>query len=123
MLATASTLFKEGKNEHRVGDSRRHRRCVPCRQPGLSSVGSGPDWCGRAVRADSHRSAAYAMAEAMGWRHGLDERPRRAKLFYGIISLSTLAGMLINFVGINPMTALFWTAVINGFLARPSSLS
>lgn len=58
-------------------------------------------------------------AEAMGWKHGLDERPRRAKLFYGMITLSTLVGMLINFVGINPMTALFWTAVINGFLAPP----
>ena len=50
---------------------------------------------------------------------GLDERPRRAKLFYGMITLSTLVGMLINFVGINPMTALFWTAVVNGFLAPP----
>ena len=64
-------------------------------------------------------SAAYATAEAMGWKHGLDERPRRAKLFYGVISLSTLVGMLINFVGINPMRALFWTAVINGLLAPP----
>jgi Mn2+/Fe2+ NRAMP family transporter len=46
-------------------------------------------------------------------------RPRRAKLFYGVITLSTLLGMLINFMGVNPITALFWTAVINGFLAPP----
>jgi NRAMP (natural resistance-associated macrophage protein)-like metal ion transporter len=64
-------------------------------------------------------SAAYAAAEALGWKHGLDERPRRAKLFYGVIVLSTVAGMLVNFVGNNPITALFWTAVINGFLAPP----
>jgi Mn2+/Fe2+ NRAMP family transporter len=64
-------------------------------------------------------SAAYAAAEAMGWKRGLDERPKRAKLFYGVIALSTIAGMLINFVGVNPITALFWTAVINGFLAPP----
>jgi NRAMP (natural resistance-associated macrophage protein)-like metal ion transporter len=64
-------------------------------------------------------SAAYAAAEALGWKHGLDERPRRAKLFYGVIALSTVTGMLVNFVGVNPITALFWTAVINGFLAPP----
>lgn len=64
-------------------------------------------------------SAAYAAAEAMGWKRGLDERPKRAKLFYGVIALSTIAGMLINFMGVNPITALFWTAVINGFLAPP----
>jgi Mn2+/Fe2+ NRAMP family transporter len=64
-------------------------------------------------------SAAYAIAEALGWKHGLDEKPRRAKLFYGVIAASTLVGMLINFIGINPIKALFWTAVINGFLAPP----
>jgi NRAMP (natural resistance-associated macrophage protein)-like metal ion transporter len=64
-------------------------------------------------------SAAYAIAEALGWKHGLDEHPRRAKLFYGVIAASTVIGMLINFIGINPIKALFWTAVINGFLAPP----
>src|SRR5437870_13772635 len=64
-------------------------------------------------------SAAYAIAEALGWRHGLDEKPRRAKLFYATIAASTFIGMLINFLGINPITALFWTAVLNGFLAPP----
>jgi len=64
-------------------------------------------------------SAAYAIAEALGWKHGLDEKPRRAKLFYGVIAASTLVGMLINFMGVNPIKALFWTAVINGFLAPP----
>jgi Mn2+/Fe2+ NRAMP family transporter len=64
-------------------------------------------------------SAAYAIAETLGWRHGLDEKPRHAKLFYGVIAASTLVGMLINFMGINPIKALFWTAVINGFLAPP----
>jgi Mn2+/Fe2+ NRAMP family transporter len=63
-------------------------------------------------------SAAYATAEVFGWKHGLDERPKRAKLFYGVIALCTLLGMLIDFIGVNPMKAL-WTAVINGFLAPP----
>jgi NRAMP (natural resistance-associated macrophage protein)-like metal ion transporter len=61
----------------------------------------------------------YAVCEAMGWRFGLDRKPAEAKRFYGIIALSTLAGTLINFLGFNPVAALFWTAVVNGFLAPP----
>ncbi len=64
-------------------------------------------------------SAAYAVAETFGWRSGLDEKPRKAKKFYGIIALSTLVGVGIDFLGINPITALFWTAVINGVVAPP----
>jgi NRAMP (natural resistance-associated macrophage protein)-like metal ion transporter len=64
-------------------------------------------------------SAAYAISEAFGWRYGLNENPGRAKQFYAVIAAATLVGMLINFVGINPINALFWTAVINGFLAPP----
>jgi Mn2+/Fe2+ NRAMP family transporter len=64
-------------------------------------------------------SAAYAISEAFGWRYGLNENPGRAKQFYGVIAAATLVGMLINFIGINPINALFWTAVINGFLAPP----
>jgi len=64
-------------------------------------------------------SSAYAVAETFGWKHGLDRRPRQAKAFYGLIAAATLLGMLINFTGINPVSALFWTAVINGFLAPP----
>jgi NRAMP (natural resistance-associated macrophage protein)-like metal ion transporter len=64
-------------------------------------------------------AGAYAAAEAWGWRYGLDENPRRAKPFYAVIVGATLVGMLINFVGINPITALYWTAVLNGLLAPP----
>src|SRR5439155_24192538 len=64
-------------------------------------------------------SAAYALSEAFGWRYGLDQNPARAKQFYAVIAASTVIGMLIDFVGINPINALFWTAVINGFLAPP----
>jgi NRAMP (natural resistance-associated macrophage protein)-like metal ion transporter len=62
-------------------------------------------------------SSAYAMSEAFGWKFGLSERPGRAPQFYGIIALSTLVGIELNFVGISPISALFWTAVINGLLA------
>ena len=64
-------------------------------------------------------SAAYAFAEIAGWKRGLDERLHRAPNFYLIIAASTIIGMLINFTGVNPMSALFWTAVLNGFIAPP----
>ena len=64
-------------------------------------------------------SSAYAIGEAFGWKCGLDEKFRGAPRFYLIIIASTLVGMLINFLKIEPVTALFWTAVINGVLAPP----
>jgi NRAMP (natural resistance-associated macrophage protein)-like metal ion transporter len=64
-------------------------------------------------------SSAYAVCEAFGWRFGLDEKLRTARSFYVIIAASTLIGMLINFLKIPPVTALFGTAVINGVLAPP----
>jgi NRAMP (natural resistance-associated macrophage protein)-like metal ion transporter len=64
-------------------------------------------------------SAAYAVSEAFGWRYGLNENPGQAKQFYAVIVVATLVGMLINFIGVNPIEALFWTAVINGFMAPP----
>ena len=64
-------------------------------------------------------SAAYGVAEAFGWRSGLDEKPTRAPQFYVVIVAATLVGMAINFVGINPITALVLSAVLNGLVAAP----
>jgi len=64
-------------------------------------------------------SAAYAVCETFGWKCSLDAKPAKAKEFYLIVAASTIAGLLMHFVGINEMQALFWTAVINGFLAPP----
>jgi NRAMP (natural resistance-associated macrophage protein)-like metal ion transporter len=64
-------------------------------------------------------SAAYALAEAMAWPSGLSRLPRDAKGFYATIVGGTLIGVAINFVNIDPMKALFWTAVINGVVAVP----
>jgi NRAMP (natural resistance-associated macrophage protein)-like metal ion transporter len=62
-------------------------------------------------------SAAYALAECFGWKQGLDEKFSRARLFYWTIILSTAVGVGLNFLNINPIKALYWTAVINGLLA------
>jgi NRAMP (natural resistance-associated macrophage protein)-like metal ion transporter len=64
-------------------------------------------------------SGAYALGEALGWTTGLDRKPLDAKAFYAAIAISTLIGILINFVGLDPIKALFWSAVINGVVAVP----
>jgi len=64
-------------------------------------------------------SGAYALGEALGWTTGLDRAPLDAKAFYGTIAASTLIGIGINFVGLDPIKALFWSAVINGVVAVP----
>jgi NRAMP (natural resistance-associated macrophage protein)-like metal ion transporter len=64
-------------------------------------------------------SSAYAVAESLGWKHGLDKKPWQAKEFYSLIAVSTFIAMLVNFLGISPIKALFWSAVLNGLLAPP----
>jgi NRAMP (natural resistance-associated macrophage protein)-like metal ion transporter len=62
-------------------------------------------------------SASYAVAQAFGWKHGLRRKYVQAKSFYLTITASMLIGMLINYVGMNALDALFFTAVLNGILA------
>jgi NRAMP (natural resistance-associated macrophage protein)-like metal ion transporter len=64
-------------------------------------------------------SSAYALGEALGWTTGLGREPLDAKAFYGAIAAATLIGIGFNFVGIDPIKALFWCAVINGVVAVP----
>ena len=119
ILSTAATLFKAGKTDIQgAAEAAQALRPLAGRAAeallALGLIGTGflavPILTG---------SSAYAVAEAFGWRHGFDKRPKNAKGFYWLIAASTLVGMLINFAGINPMKALFITAVINGFLAPP----
>jgi Mn2+/Fe2+ NRAMP family transporter len=64
-------------------------------------------------------SVAYALGEAFQWPTGLGRKPGKAKAFYGAIAVATLGGVGINFVDIDPIRALFWSAVINGIVAVP----
>jgi len=64
-------------------------------------------------------SASYALSEALSWRAGLNLKLKRAHGFYGVITIATLIGLMINFIGINPIQALVVTAVINGVVAVP----
>jgi NRAMP (natural resistance-associated macrophage protein)-like metal ion transporter len=119
ILASAATLFKAGKtNIQSATDAALALK--PLAGEGasvllaLGLIGSGllavPVLTG---------SNAYAVTGALGGRYGFNQKPARAKLFYGVIVGSTLLGVLFNFIGINPIRALFLAAIINGFLAPP----
>ncbi|HXS15524.1 MAG TPA: Nramp family divalent metal transporter [Candidatus Saccharimonadales bacterium] len=64
-------------------------------------------------------SAAYGLSEAFSWKEGLSLKLKQAHGFYGVITIATIIGLIINFVGINPFQALVVTAVINGVVAVP----
>ncbi len=64
-------------------------------------------------------SSAYALGETLGWHVGLARKPGRAKAFYVTIAVATLVGVLLNYSPIDPIKALFWSAVINGVVAVP----
>jgi Mn2+/Fe2+ NRAMP family transporter len=64
-------------------------------------------------------SAAYGLAEARRWPYGLARKPMAAKAFYATIALATMVGALINFSALDPIKALYWSAVINGVVAVP----
>jgi Mn2+/Fe2+ NRAMP family transporter len=119
ILATAATLFKTGKTDIQSATEAAQALRPLAGDAAYVLLAFGLIGAGFLGVPILTGSSAYAIAEALGWRHGLDEKPRRAKLFYAMIVVPTLIGMLINFAGINPISALFWTAVINGFLSPP----
>jgi Mn2+/Fe2+ NRAMP family transporter len=64
-------------------------------------------------------SAAYAVSEVFGWRASLEKKPKQAVEFYTTIGVATFLGLLLNFIHLNPIRALFWSAVLNGVVAGP----
>ena len=119
ILASAATLFRAGRTDIQTAtDAAEALRPLAGNAAyllmTLGLVGSGflavPILTG---------SSAYAVCEAFGWKQGLNKKYRDAKWFYGFIVGATVVGALINYLGIQPITALFWTAILNGFLAPP----
>jgi NRAMP (natural resistance-associated macrophage protein)-like metal ion transporter len=64
-------------------------------------------------------SAAYALSETMGWKAGLESKLGEAHGFYAVIGLAIAAGVALDYSPIDPMKALFWSAVVNGVIAAP----
>ena len=62
-------------------------------------------------------SAAYALAETFGWKQGLDEKLEKARAFYAVVLLSMAMAIALDFAHVNPVQALYWSAILNGLLA------
>ena len=63
--------------------------------------------------------AAYNFCQTAGWKHGLHAKPSEAKGFYGLIAAFTGVALALNFFGINPMKALVWSGIVQGFSTPP----
>ena len=119
MLATAATL-----NSHGVTDIQTAADAALALEPiagrfafalfALGIIGTGllavPVLAG---------SAAFAVSEARGWPEGLEYKPQQAMRFYAIIVAATLTGVLLDWSALDPIKALFWSAVLNGLAAVP----
>jgi NRAMP (natural resistance-associated macrophage protein)-like metal ion transporter len=64
-------------------------------------------------------SLAYAVAETFRWPASLETEPRKARRFYATLAAAILGAILLNFLGIDPIRALYWSAVVNGIVAVP----
>lgn len=64
-------------------------------------------------------SCAYAISEAAAWQGSLDERPKDARAFYGVVAVAMVLGLALDFAGFDAVAMLFWSAVVNGVLAPP----
>lgn len=119
MISTAATLHAAGKfNIQTAGDAAKALEPIAGKFAfalfSLGIIGTGllaiPVLAG---------SAAYAVGESRGWKCGLDNKPWEAVGFYAVIAAATLIGIGIDYSGLDPIKALFWSAVINGVIAVP----
>jgi len=119
ILTTGATLFVSGQRD--IETARQAAEALkPLADHGayllfaLGLVGTG--MLGVPVLAGS---AAFATAEAMHWRGSLDDRPRVAKKFYGVLAAAVVLGLALNYLKVNAVKMLFYAAVLNGVLAPP----
>jgi Mn2+/Fe2+ NRAMP family transporter len=119
ILATAATLHRAGQTDIDTAAQAAEALRPLAGQAAYILMALGLIGSGMLAVPILTTSGAYAICEAFGWKWGLDKELRGAKHFYLVIGASTIVGLLINYLGVNPVKALFWTAVINGFLAPP----
>ncbi|HEY5629626.1 MAG TPA: divalent metal cation transporter [Candidatus Limnocylindrales bacterium] len=119
IMATASTLFVHGKtNIASATDAAEALRPI-AGDAATILLAVGLIGAGVLAIPVLTGAAAYGVSEAFGWKSGLDRAPTKAPQFYAVIAIATVLGTAINFLGINPISALVITATINGLLAPP----
>ena len=119
ILSTASTLFKSGQNEINTA-----AEAAEALRPLAGSAASvlfaiGVIGVGFLAVPVMTTGAAYDLCQVVGWKHSLHAKPAEAKKFYGAIAVFTLLAMAMNFLGFNPMKALVFSGVVQGFSTPP----
>ncbi|HLI52325.1 MAG TPA: Nramp family divalent metal transporter [Thermomicrobiaceae bacterium] len=117
ILAAAATLFKAGQHNVQTATEAAKALGPLAGQAASYVLAIGLIGTGFLAVPVLTGSAGYTIAEAVGWRSSLNAKPRHAKQFYAAIGVSTVVGLLMNFIGINPIRALFLTSILYGFLA------
>lgn len=119
MLAAASTLHANGITEiHTAAQAAESLRPF-AGDAAFALMAAGLIGTGLLAVPILTASASYAACEAFGWKCSLDSKPGKAKEFYLILGASTVGALLLDYIGISPIKALFWTAILNGLLAPP----
>jgi NRAMP (natural resistance-associated macrophage protein)-like metal ion transporter len=119
MLSTAATLHEHGQtNIQSAAEAAQALRPLAGDAAGLLFL-LGVIGVGFLAVPVMTTGAAYDLAQVFGWKHSLHAKPREAKAFYVAITAFTLIGVAMNFLGFNPMQALVWAGVIQGFSTPP----
>lgn len=119
ILSTAATLHQTGKvNIQTAADAAEALRPIAGDAAGLLFL-LGVIGVGFLAVPVMTTGAAYDLAQTFGWRHSLHAKPRRAKKFYAAIAGFTVVAVALNFAGFNPMRALVWAGVVQGFSTPP----
>ncbi|MBV9007959.1 MAG: divalent metal cation transporter [Verrucomicrobia bacterium] len=122
ILATAATLFKVGRSDiNTAADAAQALVPLAGKAAGLLFA-LGVIGVGFLAVPVMTTGAAYDLAQTCGWKHGLYKKPRQAKAFYAAITGFTLVAMAMNFLGVNPMRALVWAGIVQGFSTPPLML-
>lgn len=122
ILSAAATLFKAGKtNINSAAEAAQALRPLAGNAAGLLFA-VGVIAVGFLAVPVMTTGAAYDLSQSFGWKHGLYRKPGEAKKFYGAIALFTLVAIGMNFFGINPMKALVWAGIVQGFSTPPLML-
>jgi Mn2+/Fe2+ NRAMP family transporter len=119
MLATASTLFPAGQTDiNTAAEAARALQPLAGQAAGLLFT-LGIVGVGFLAVPIMISGAAYDVCQTFGWHHSLHARPHEAKAFYAVIVLVTLIAVGLNFLGVNPMKALVWSGIVQGFSTPP----
>ena len=122
ILATASTLFKSGKtNIDSAAEAAQALQPLAGNAAGLLFA-LGVIGVGFLAVPVMTTGAAYDLCQSVGWKHGLYRKPAEAKKFYGAVAIFTLIAIALNFFGVNPMKALVFAGIVQGFSTPPLML-